>query len=191
MPTSFTAVLDACVLYPAPLRDLLMEFALGDLYRGRWTDEIHGEWTRNLLANRPDLDPAKLSRTRELMNSHVRDSLVVGYEPLIEALVLPDPGDRHVLAAAVRCDADVIVTKNLKHFPSGVLAGYGIEAQHPDDFVCELLHCHKGRACAAIRTVRNRLKNPPKSWDDYFLTLEAQELIQTVSRLRELIDEEY
>lgn len=128
---TFTALYDACVLYPAPLRDLLMQLALTDLFRARWTDQIHDEWIRNVLENRPDLKPEQLERTRELMNAHVRDSLVTGYESLIENLELPDPDDRHVLAAAIRTRASVIVTFNLTDFPAEVLEPLGIESQHP------------------------------------------------------------
>lgn len=188
MPTTLTAVLDACVLYPAPLRDLLMELALKDLFRARWTAEIHEEWIRNLLAQRPDLARDKLEHTRDLMDSHVRDGLVTGHMPLIEALVLPDPDDRHVLAAAIRCDADVIVTKNLKDFPPDVLADYGIEPLHPDEFVMELLTTHEGMVCSALKTIRDRLKNPPRTPGEYLSTLEQQELIETVVRLQGLID---
>jgi hypothetical protein len=98
---AFTALYDACVLYPAPLRDLLLQLALTDLFRAKWTEAIHDEWTRNLLANRPELKPELLARTRELMNAHVRDCLVEDYEPLVAGLTLPDPDDRHVLAAAI------------------------------------------------------------------------------------------
>ena len=69
-------MLDACVLYPAPLRDFLMHLALLDLFRARWTEEIHTEWIRNVLRQRPDLKQEQLQRTRELMNLHVRDALV-------------------------------------------------------------------------------------------------------------------
>jgi hypothetical protein len=89
--SNYTVLYDACVLYPAPLRDLL--------------------------------------------NAHVRDCLVTGYETLIDAVTLPDPDDRHVLAAAIRAGADLIVTFNLKDFPEKDLKPYGIEAQHPDDFL--------------------------------------------------------
>lgn len=188
MPTTLTAVLDACVLYPAPLRDLFMELTLKDLFRARWTAEIHEEWIRNLLVQRPDLARATLERTRNLMDSHVRDGLVTGHMPLIDVLALPDPDDRHVLAAAIRCDADVIVTKNLKDFPPDVLGVYGIEPLHPDEFVMELLATHEGMVCSAMKTVRNRLKNPPKSPEAYLSTLEQQELIETAERLRGLID---
>jgi predicted nucleic acid-binding protein len=115
--TNFTALYDSCVLYPAPLRDLLMWLALSDLFRARWSNDIHEEWIRNLLEDRPDLTRERLERTRDKMNSNIRDCLVTGYEPLIDGLTLPDPNDRHVLAAAIRASADVIVTFNLKDFP--------------------------------------------------------------------------
>jgi predicted nucleic acid-binding protein len=117
----FTALYDACVLYPAPLRDLLMRLALEDLYRARWTDRIHDEWIRSVLKDRQDLSRDQLERTRNLMNAHVRDCLVTGYEDLIEGLELPDPDDRHVLAAAIRTRASVIVTFNLGRLP-GILS---------------------------------------------------------------------
>ena len=125
---AFTVLVDACVLYPAPLRDLVMHLALADLFRAKWTDRIHEEWIANVLANRPDLSRGQLDRTRMLMDSHVRDALVTGYEPLIDTLALPDRGDRHVLAAAVRCNADLILTFNLRDFPPEVLEPFGIEA---------------------------------------------------------------
>lgn len=84
----FTVVYDACVLYPAPLRDLLMHLAVLDLYRAKWTDLIHDEWINSLLEDRPDLDAKQLQRTRELMNSNVRDCLVTDFESLITALCI-------------------------------------------------------------------------------------------------------
>jgi hypothetical protein len=118
MGSNFTALYDACVLYPAPLRDLLMQLALTDLFRARWTDQIHDEWIRNVLKNRPDLTLEQLTHTKNLMNSHVRDCLVRGYERIIPSLNLPDLGDRHVLAAAIIGEAEdfyiqTLVTLNL------------------------------------------------------------------------------
>jgi len=117
-----TALYDACVPYPAPLRDLLMHLAMTDLPAARWTDRIHDQWIGALMIKRPDLTREQLQRTRDLMNAHVYDSLVTEYEGLIGSLDLPDPNDRHVLAAAIHCGASVIVTYNLDDFPAEHLA---------------------------------------------------------------------
>jgi predicted nucleic acid-binding protein len=185
---NFTAIYDACVLYPAPLRDLLMHLALTDLFRAKWTDAIHDEWIRSVLKDRPDLTREQLERTRALMNLHVRDCLVTNYEDLIPSLTLPDPDDRHVLAAAIRGRADVIVTFNLSDFPPDALARSGIEAQHPDDFVVHLLDLAPGSVCAAVKRQRESLRNPPKSAEELLATFESQGLPQTVARLRAFID---
>lgn len=179
-----TALYDACVLYPASVRDLLMNLALSDLFRARWTDDIHEEWISNLLHKQPHLTRPVLEHTRDLMNLHVRDCLVTGYEPLIPSLELPDPDDRHVLAAAIVGRADIIVTYNLKHFPAPILAPLGIEAQHPDDFVLQLIDQQPAVACQWIKRHRGSLKNPPKTVDQYLSHLQAQQLLQVVARLQ-------
>jgi predicted nucleic acid-binding protein len=185
---AFTALYDSCVLYPAPLRDLLMWLALTDLFRARWTDAIHEEWIQNLLKNRPDLSRTRLERTRDRMNANVRDCLVTDYEDLIEAVTLPDPDDRHVLAAAIRGRADVIVTFNLDDYPSNILQPYGIEAQHPDAFVTHLLDLAPTKVYQAVKLQRQALKNPPKTAEELLETLEKQQLAQTAARLRVAID---
>ncbi len=187
--TPLIALYDACVLYPAPLRDLLMHLALTDLFRAKWTDAIHEEWIRSVLQNRSDLTRAQLERTRDLMNAHVRDGLVVGYEDLVSTLTLPDPDDRHVLAAAIRGRANVIVTYNLSDFPAETLALYDIEAQHPDEFVKRLLSLSEGAVCAAVKRQREFLRKPPKSAEELLATLEQQALVQTVAHLRRLKDQ--
>ena len=188
MVSNFTALYDACVLYPAPLRDLLMQLALTDLFKARWTDQIHDEWIRNVLKKRPDLTLFQLTRTKELMNSHVRDCLVTGYEYLIPSLKLPDPDDRHVLAAAIKAGADFIVTFNLSDFPQAILEQYDIEAQHPDDFISDLIDLKPALVRAAAETCRQRLRNPITSINDYLDTLLKQGLSVSVSMLRELYD---
>jgi hypothetical protein len=182
---SFTALYDACVLYPAPLRDLLMRLATTDLFRARWTDQIHDEWIRNVLTNRPDLKREQLERTRHLMNAHVLDCLVTGYDNLIDRLTLPDPNDRHVLAAAILTGADVIVTFNLDDFPKQVLKPLGIEAQHPDVFVTHLFDLDAPAVCAAARRQRQSLRNPPKAVNEFLKILLQQQLPQTVAKFRE------
>jgi len=178
------AVLDACVLYPAPLRDLLMRLALTGLFQARWTDAIHDEWTRNVAANRSDISAASLARCRTLMDEHVPDSLVVGYEPIIPGLNLPDPDDRHVLAAAIRAGAGVIVTFNLVDFPASALAAHSVEAVHPDDFISGLWGESPAAVLDAVRRQRTGLKNPPRSAEELLATLERCGLVATVAGLR-------
>jgi predicted nucleic acid-binding protein len=186
--TQRTALLDACVLYPAPLRDFLMYLAVTDVYRPRWTTAIHEEWMRSVLANRPDLKREHLERTRNLMNTHARESLVTGYEALIETLSLPDPNDRHVLAAAIHAGAEVIVTFNLSDFPGVTLAAYGIEAQHPDGFINHLIDTTPDDVLSAARLQRESLKSPPKTVEEFLSTLEALGLSRTAARLRAYSD---
>jgi predicted nucleic acid-binding protein len=181
----FTAFYDANVLYPAELRNILMHLALVGLFRAKWSAAVHEEWISNLLKKRPDLDRAKLERTRALMDKHAEDSVVTGYEDLIPGLQLPDADDRHVLAAAIRGRADVIVTMNLRDFPAEVIAPFGIEAQHPDEFILHLLDLAPGAVVAAAATHRQSLQNPSKTVAEYLETLERQGLTQTVSVLRE------
>lgn len=186
--SNFTALFDACVLYPAPLRDLLLRLAGTDLFRARWTDRIHDEWIENLLKNRTDLTSARLMRTRMLMNDSVPDCLVTGYEGLIETLDLPDPRDRHVVAAAIRCQAGVIVTFNLKDFPQPVLEQYGLQVQHPDQFLVHLIDLNRGTVAAAAKLQRAALKNPALSPREFLDTLLRQGLAGTVCELETMVE---
>lgn len=189
MGDAVTAILDANVLYPAPLRDLLMRLAKAGLFRARWTEEIHDEWVRSVLANNPSLTPDRLARTRALMNEAIRDCLVTEYEGMIGSLVLPDPSDQHVFAAAIHAGAEVIVTFNLKHFPNQSLAPYGIEALHPDDFLIALFDDSPQDFCAAVRKQRASLRNPPRSAPELLATFGNQGLSQLVSRLATFVDQ--
>jgi predicted nucleic acid-binding protein len=188
MDHPLTAVYDANVLYPPPLRDLFIRLAQAGLVRARWTEAIHDEWMRNVLKDHTALSPDSLARTRTLMNEAVRDSIVTGYEDLIETLSLPDPDDRHVLAAAIRAGAEVIVTFNLKDFPAGALESYNVEAMHPDDFLQALIAVATGPVCAAVKRQREGLRNPPKTAEELLATLEGQGLTQAVARLRPFVD---
>lgn len=183
------AVLDACVLYPAALRDLLLRLSRAGVYRARLTDRIHDEWIAALLANRPDLSQELLARTRRLMNMHALDSLVTGYEHLIEQQSLPDPDDRHVLAAAIASRARAIVTFNIRDFPAAVLAPFGISAIPPDDFICDLWDLDAEAVISTAREHRLALKNPPVPAERLLQTLQDQGLPETVARLREWLEE--
>lgn len=183
---AFTVIYDANVLFPAPLRDLLIRLAHAGLVRGRWTERILDECFRNLKVRRPELSDTGLQRTRLLMNAALRDPLVTGYESLIAGFELPDPDDRHVLAAAVRSGAQVIVTSNLKDFPASVLKPLGIEAQSPDEFVLNLIDLAPGAVAALVSQQAADLKNPPQTRDQLLETLISNGLARSVAKLREL-----
>lgn len=146
---------------------------------------IHDEWKRNVLKQRPDLKAEDLERTRSLMNAHVRDSLVTGFEHLIPSIALSDADDRHVVAAAIHGGANLIVTFNLKDFPAEPFRRYNLLVQPPDDFIFDLLDLHAASVCEAAANHRRSLKNPPKTADEYLDTLLKQGLTQTVGLLRE------
>ncbi|MBK8451753.1 MAG: PIN domain-containing protein [Thiofilum sp.] len=190
MDAQLTVLLDACVLYPAPLRDFLMRLALTGVVRARWTAHIHEEWIRNAIKNQPQLTRERLEKTAALMNQAIEDSLISHYEPLITGLTLPDENDRHVLAAAIKGNAQVIVTFNLKDFPSSHLAPFEIEALHPDNFISHLIENYPEAVLLAAREQRRSLKKPPKTVEEFLDTLLRQQLPSTVSYLnqhRELI----
>jgi predicted nucleic acid-binding protein len=179
-------VCDANVLYSAALRDLLMELGVGEVFEPRWTEEIHEEWIRNVLLNNRNLTSERLTRTKNMMNASIKNCLVQDYETIIQDLELPDPGDRHVLAAAIHSRADFIVTFNLRDFPADKLRQYNIEPLHPDQFILRLLNFNWQGVCNAAEKQRIRLKNPPKTPDEYLETLIELGLPLSATRMREL-----
>ncbi len=179
-----TALLDANVLYPAGLRDLLLRLADRYLYAPLWSAGIHEEWMRSLLADRPDIEARVLDRTRAVMDGHFPDAVVKGYQTVIATLDLPDPNDHHVLAAAIHGGADIVVTRNLRDFPADRLTPHGLVAQHPDAFVVELLEADAEAVLAAVQSHRAALRNPPRSAGAYLAALEGLGLSRTVALLR-------
>jgi predicted nucleic acid-binding protein len=180
-----SAVLDACVLYSASLRGLLLRLASKDLFDPFWSEEIQNEWTRSLLQNRPSMKRENLERTCRIMDFHFPTACVREYEFIVPTLILPDPKDRHVLAVAILAKAECIVTFNLKDFPKLALAPYHVKAISPDDFV---LHVIEHDADTVIETTakhRASLKRPPKTVDEYLAALGKQGLPKTVAFLRE------
>jgi hypothetical protein len=160
---TIAAVLDACVLYPARLRDLLLSLAAADLFRPIWSDMIHEEWITNVLTNRPDLTRRQLDTTRDRMNQAFPDALVRGFEPIIPTLTLPDSDDRHILACAIYARADLIVTINLTDFPLDALIPQAIAAAHPDAFVDYLFAVEEERSACGDR---EDAKTATRSVDD-------------------------
>ncbi len=122
------------------------------------------------------------------MDAAVRDCLVTGYSQLVESLTLPDPADRHVLAAAIHAGAELIVTFNLSDFPPISLAPHGVRARHPDDLFFELLDAESDDFCAVVRSQRHALKNPPITAVEFLATLEKVGLPRTAAHLRNHVD---
>jgi predicted nucleic acid-binding protein len=178
----YTAILDANVLYPALLRDLLLSLAHADLYSAKWSAHIRDEWTRSLLRDRPTMG-AQIAAAAQAMEDAIPDCLVVGYEHLAEGLRLPDPDDRHVLAAAIAGHADVIVTFNTKDFPQNLLGPLGVEVQTPDEFVLNQLMLDKATVFAAIRRMRERWTRPQYDAATLVALLERRGLPQTAAHL--------
>ena len=171
-------VLDACVLYPAALRDLFMRLAVHGLIQAKWSDSIHNEWIEAVCRVRADLSREQLERTRRLMDLHAADSLVTGFEHHVERFQLPDPDDRHVLAVALEARAEAIVTWNLRDFPAAVLGPLGVTVESPDDLILMLLNARRDAVLAVVRETRLSLKHPPRSAAEYLGILRAQWLVK-------------
>ena len=186
---AYTVVVDANVLYDAAARDLLIRFALRGLVRVRWTEEILDECFTALRRNRPELRDDRLVRMRKLMCEAVPDCAITGHEPLVDSIELPDLGDRHVVAAAVKSDAQAIVTFNTRDFPSASIARYHLEAIHPDDFFVNQIDLDPIAAVQVIHELSEDLKAPRKTPPQIVEGLESRGLALTASRLRELLFE--
>lgn len=181
-----TVLLDACVLYPASLRDLLMNLALKNLFSPLWSKKINEEWTRNLLKNNMATTSTGTQRTVRAMNRTFLGANIDNYQYLIPDLVLPDPDDRHVLAAAIKSEANRIVTFNLKDFPPDYLRTFNVEVQHPDDFICDLIDVDAVSVKEAFALQVSVLKNPPMTIEEVIAALEKNNLSRTGEKLREI-----
>lgn len=180
----FVVLLDANVLFPFRKRDVLLRFYHAGLFRARWSKQILEEWTRNLLAQKPHLEESVRSQQRA-MREFFPEALVEGYEPLIKALALPDPDDRHVLAAAIHCGAQHIVTDNLSDFPHELLAPYDIEAINADEFLSRTFDLYPTEALSVLGQLRAHYQNPPYSATEFVLDLTAKGLSKLAARARQ------
>lgn len=163
-----------------------MYLAFSGQFRARWTNEIHEEWIRNLLAKRQDLSREQLEKVRNLMNQHVLGCLVNGYQPLINSIELPDPGDRHIVATAIHTRAEVIITFNLKDFPDSILSQYNLKAIHPGDFITDLFDLDSSSVIRAAQRHRASLKSPPFTTDEYYLNNAFLKLLKNSLTIKHL-----
>jgi predicted nucleic acid-binding protein len=177
------AVLDANVLYSAFLRDVLLRLAAADLFRPYWSDRIHDEWIRNLLAHRTDLSPEKLARTRAGMDAFFSGALVSGHEALEARFGGVAPEDRHVAAAALQAGAAQIVTQNVRDFPPSALSPHGLAVSDPDEFVLMLLAADFDAVSAALEEHRLGLSRPSLTPDEYRAAFLRNGLVRSAALL--------
>ena len=178
------AVYDACVLYPFHIRNLLVQCGADRLVEVRWTDEIHDEWIRNLAANVPTITAERLLQTRDLMKRVLPEATVSGYETRVATLALPDPDDRHVVAAAIVAGASHIVTWNLPDFPIDALAPFQLSVQDPDAFLMDRYAAAPDATIAVAAKARRNLKTSIPSTTEFISALVGQKLVRFGAILR-------
>lgn len=178
-----TAVCDACVLYPFHQRNILIQASVDGLFDARWTDEIHDEWMRNLIGNVPAIPLERLQATRRLMELALPQALVGGFHRHIESVKLPDPNDRHVVAAAIEANASHILTWNLRDFPVTVLKVYGLVRATPDAFLADLYDEAPDLIVGSLANARRNLSKSGVSVQGFLALLKAQRLTGIEKRL--------
>ena len=179
-------VLDACVLYPAPVRDILLSLASEGLFEVKWSNIIQEEWVRNLLINRTDLKRVQLNQTISAMNVAFPEANVQGFEGLVSSINIPDKDDRHVVACAMHCNANLIVTFNTKDFPEWKLLKYNLKVQKPDELISNLIDGNPKLGCEAFSKMVKRLKNPTKTKEEVFTILEKCGLKESVKKIKDI-----
>ena len=181
-----TVVLDACVLYPAPVRDLLLSLAFEGLFEPKWSKKINEEWKRNLLTNRKDIKKDKLEDTINSMNLAFPLANTKNFEKITKTLELPDKNDTHVLACGIKSKCQFIITSNLKDFPNRILNEYNITAIHPDKFILNVIESDEESCLKAFSELMYRLKNPPITQEELLVIFQKIGLSKTSSKLAEL-----
>lgn len=186
MISTFTVLIDANVFFGARLRSLVLFLAQSKMFRARWSARIDDEWTTN-VANKRGIEIERLQRTRDLIDQAVADCLVTGFEPLEPSFTgLPDPDDRHVLAAAMVARAELILTFNIADFPDDVIGPLGIETRHPDAFLQDLYHISDETFIEAVALDFAHYKKPALEFEEYVDTLRRAGVPETADLIASL-----
>lgn len=183
----FVVLLDANVLYPFRKRDVLLRFYDAGLFRARWTERILDEWSRSLLNAHPDLK-SNIEAQQEKIRDVFPEALVSGFEHLEAGLNLPDADDRHVLAAAILCGAQHIVTDNIRDFPSAELDQFDIKAIEADEFLSRTFDLYAAEAMSVLRELRSYYSNPRFTPSEFVFDLTAKGMPKLAARVRERRD---
>lgn len=181
-----TVVLDASVLYPAPVRDLLLSLAFEGLFEPKWSKKINEEWKRNLLTNRKDIKKDKLEDTINSMNLAFPLANTKNFEKISKTLELPDKNDTHVLACGIKSKSQFIITSNLKDFPNRILNEYNITAIHPDKFILNVIESDEESCLIAFRRLIERLKNPPIKEEELIKIFKKIGLVEASNKISHL-----
>ncbi|GMA32531.1 PIN domain-containing protein [Litorihabitans aurantiacus] len=166
----FAAFLDACALVPASLADTLLGAAERGLFRPLWSNEVLDEAERAVMRVHPDLAPSRVRRRFRVMGEAFPDAGVTGYEAMTSGLELPDPDDRHVAAAAAMGRADVLVTFNVRDFPTAAMPE-GVEVVHPDDFLLAQVDLYEVECIDLVRQQAAAMRHPPMDVHDVLISL--------------------
>jgi hypothetical protein len=183
------AVFDACILYPFHLRNVVVQAAVDRLVEARWTEEIHDEWIRNLAARAPAVPIERLQNTRRLMDDALPTAMVSGYENHVPGVSLPDPNDRHVVAAGIAARACIILTWNLRHFPAKELKKFGLRGETPDAFPSGLYDRVPDLTVGSLANARRNLTKTRVSASDFIKILNGQKLIELAKRAEKRLTE--
>jgi len=181
----FTAVLDTNVIYPVISRDLFFWFAHYDLYTPKWSKNIFDGWKQVMV--RKGVSVQEALRRVEKANLAFPDALVTNYEGLTGYLSLPDENDRHVLAAAIKTNANVIVTNNVRDFPSEYLNSFGLVAKKADDFLTDIIDLNHDQSVAAFREMVSYKKKPPLNEYAVLEQLRKIKLTETANLLHKFL----
>lgn len=181
----FTCVLDTNVIYPITIRDLLLWFAHYDLFTVKWSDGICEEWVR--VMRKKGIAQVEIEKRVRRMNDAFPDALVLNYEGLIAGLALPDMDDRHVLAAAIKANANLIVTNNLSDFPETELSKYGLEAKNADEFLTDIIDLNHERALEAFKEMVANRRSPEMDVYEVLDQLRRVDLKRTADYLHALL----
>lgn len=187
--SGFRVVIDACVLVPIVKTDLLLNLAERGMFHPLWSQRILDEMRDAILDIRADLTAAAISRRIEAMNAIFEDALVDGWEPLESAIRgMPDPDDRHLVAAAIAGRAGLIVTDNVKDFPKAVLEQWNLTATTSDEFLLDALDLDAAAVIDSLVAMVAKRKQPPVTVDSILEGLSASGTTKFVSAVRGHLD---
>lgn len=181
----FTCVLDTNVIYPVDVRDILLWFAHYELYTPKWSGHILNELSSVMKAR--GIPEPRIQVQVERISKAFPDALVIGYEPLLPSLELKDEKDKHVLAAAIKANAHVIVTNNLRDFPENYLATFELVVKSADDFITDIIDLNQGLAVKAFNDLVANKTNPPRDHLEMLAIFRRRGLKQAADYLHSLI----